>query len=297
MELFAQIKALDALDVALVSVLIYSVYTLFSRTRAARTLLGVSAIGVVFLLARQFELRLTVTILQAFFAVIIIALIVIFQDEIRRLFERLGGHGLFGRSGRGGDSSTSSVERRIQILVDTCADLAEQRIGALIVIEGIGDVTSMLSGGIILNGQLSESIIKSIFDPNSQGHDGAITITGDRIARFACHLPLSTETTKIAHFGTRHAAGLGITERTDALCIVISEERGTVAVARSGDIVILEKPAALTGRLREFYESTERETPVSWTRALLTRNLLPKFISVCLAIVLWILVVLAPPGD
>ncbi|MFH1374767.1 MAG: diadenylate cyclase [bacterium] len=297
MGLFDQVRLLDALDVALVSTLIYAVYSLFSRTRTARMLIGLAAIGVVYLLARQLELRLTLTILQAFFAVIIIALIVIFQDEMRRLFERIGNQRWFGRPGNWKKGAISSVERRIQTLVDTIADLTGQRIGALIVIEGTNDVASMLSGGIVLNGQLSESIIKSIFDPHSQGHDGAIVISGDQISRFACHLPLSAETTKISDFGTRHAAGLGITERTDALCIIISEERGSVAVAKAGDIAVLGNPVELSGTLREFYESTERKTAVGWTRALLTRNLIPKFISVCLAIVLWILVVLLPSGD
>jgi uncharacterized protein (TIGR00159 family) len=260
-------------------------------------LIGLAAIGVVYLLARQLELRLTLTILQAFFAVIIIALIVIFQDEMRRLFERIGNQRWFGKQGRWEKGAISSVERRIQVLVDTVTDLAGQRIGALIVIEGTNDVASMLTGGIILKGQLSESIIKSIFDPHSQGHDGAIVISGDLIMRFASHLPLSTEITKIQTLGTRHAAGLGIAERTDALCIVVSEERGTVGVARTGELVILENPAALSSSLREFYESTEKETAVVWTRGLLTRNLIPKLVSICLAIFLWIIVVLSPSGE
>jgi diadenylate cyclase len=296
-ELFEQIELLDVLDIALVSTLIYAVYSLFSRTRSARMLIGLAAIGVVYLLARQLELRLTLTILQAFFAVIIIALIVIFQDEMRRLFERIGNQRWFGKQGRWEKGAISSVERRIQVLVDTVTDLAGQRIGALIVIEGTNDVASMLTGGIILKGQLSESIIKSIFDPHSQGHDGAIVISGDLIMRFASHLPLSTEITKIQTLGTRHAAGLGIAERTDALCIVVSEERGTVGVARTGELVILENPAALSSSLREFYESTEKETAVVWTRGLLTRNLIPKLVSICLAIFLWIIVVLSPSGE
>lgn len=297
MGIFATMSVYDLLDIALVSVLIYGVYLLFSRTRAARILSGVAAVGVVYLIARQFELRLTVAILQAFFAVIIIALIVIFQDEIRRLFERIGDRRWLGKARDWRKGASVLVERRIQTLVDTTHDLAEQRIGALIVIEGASDVASLVSGGIELNGYMSESIIKSIFDPHSQGHDGAIVISGDLIRRFACHLPLATEAAKISEFGTRHAAGLGIAERTDALCIVISEERGTVTVARAGDIAILENPAALAGVLREFYQSTEGFEAVGWTSGLFFRNLAPKFVSVCLAILLWILVVLLPPGD
>jgi uncharacterized protein (TIGR00159 family) len=287
----------DLLDVALVSVLLYGVYLMVSKTRAVRILAGLGAVGVMCLLARFLDLYLTVTILQAFFAVIIVALIVIFQDETRRLFERIGNQRWFSKRGYWGTAGITSVERRIQTLVDTSFDLAQQRIGALIVIEGDDNIGLLLSGGIKLNGVLSESIIRSIFDSHSQGHDGAVIVSGDTISRFACHLPLSTESSKLAGFGTRHAAGLGITERSDALSLIVSEERGSVTVARGGQLQVSANPAALAGSLREFFESTSRETGVGQTKNLLTRNLLPKLISVVVAIVLWVLVVLIPSAD
>ncbi|MHC4192223.1 MAG: diadenylate cyclase [Planctomycetota bacterium] len=288
---------LDFLDIALVTVLIYGVYLMVSKTRAARILAGLGAVGVMYLVARYLDLRLTVAILQALFAVIIIALIVIFQDETRRLFERIGKQRWFGKRGYWATNGTSSVERRIQTLVDISSDLAQQRIGALMVIEGDDNIGLLMAGGIVLNGMLSESVIKSIFDPHSQGHDGAIVISGDLISRFACHLPLSTESSQLAGFGTRHAAGLGIAERSDALSIIVSQERGSVAVARNGELAVLENPTALAGSLREFFESISRETGAGQTRNLLTRNFLPKLISVGIAIVLWVLVVLIPSAD
>jgi diadenylate cyclase len=288
---------LDLLDVALVSVLIYGVYLMVSRSRATRILAGLGAVGVMYLVARYLDLRLTVAILQAFFAVIIIALLVIFQDETRRLFERIGDQRWLSKRGYWGTAGITSVERRIQTLVDTASDLAQERIGALMVIEGDDNIGLLLSGGIKLNGIISESIIRSICDPHSQGHDGAIVVSGDTISRFACHLPLSAEASKLAGFGTRHAAGLGITERSDALSIIVSEERGLVTVARGGQLQVSANPADLAGSLREFFESTSRETGVGQTKNLITRNLLPKLISVVVAIVLWILVVLIPSAD
>ena len=164
----------DLLDVALVSVLLYGVYLMVSKTRAVRILAGFGALGIMYLVGRYLDLHLTVAILQALFAVIIIALIVIFQDETRRLFERIGNLRWFSKRGYWGTADITNIERRIQILVDTSSDLAQQRIGALIVIEGDDDIGLLLSGGIELNGILSESIIRSIFDSHSQGHDGAI---------------------------------------------------------------------------------------------------------------------------
>jgi uncharacterized protein (TIGR00159 family) len=233
-----------------------------------------------------------VKILQAFFAVIIIALIVIFQDELRRLFERIGENRWLAMVRNSDQGAVSALERRIQILVDAVSDLATQRVGALIVLEKAANVLSFVTGGITLNGQLSESIIKSIFDPHSQGHDGAIIISGNTISRFACHLPLSTDTVQTVDFGTRHAAGLGIAERTDALCIIISEERGTVAVASEGKIIVLAQAAALAGTLRNFYVPAEPDRAARWAR-----HMLPKVLSLALAIILWILVVLIPMGE
>ena len=201
-----QLKLLDVIDIAIVSTLIYAAYTLFRRTRTARTIIGLVAIGVVYLLARQFDLRLTLTILQAFFAVIIIALIVIFQDEIRRMFERIGNQRWFSLKGNWEQGTISSIEKRILTIVETVNYLANKRIGGLIVIEGTYDVLSIITGGIALNGNLSSSIIKSIFDPHSQGHDGAIIISGDIITRFACHLPLSTDISKLSDYAPLNIA-------------------------------------------------------------------------------------------
>jgi diadenylate cyclase len=111
--MFNHLKILDVIDIALVSTLIYAAYTLFRRTRTARTLIGLVAIGIVYLLARQLDLRLTLTILQAFFAVIIIALIVILQDEFRRLFERIGNQRWFSLKGNWEQGTISSIEKRI----------------------------------------------------------------------------------------------------------------------------------------------------------------------------------------
>ncbi|MCB2229870.1 DNA integrity scanning protein DisA nucleotide-binding domain protein [bacterium] len=181
--------------------------------------------------------------------------------------------------------------------MDTSSDPAQQRIGALIVSEGDDNIGLLLPGGLKLNGILSEPISRSICDPHCQGHDGAIIVSGDTISRFACHLPLSTESSKLAGFGTRHAAGLGITERSDAFSIIVSEERGSVTIARGSQLQVPANPAALAGLLREFFEATNRETGAGLTRNPLTRNWLPKLISVMIATVLWVLVVLIPSAD
>jgi uncharacterized protein (TIGR00159 family) len=259
----------DLLDMVIVGVLIFTLLVWFKRTRAAFVLTGIMIVGFVYLLARQFNLLLTASVLQAFFAVILVAIIVIFQEELRHFFEQVAIWSLNPNLRR---QPTLSQDRTVEVLVRTLTDLANARVGALIVIRGRDPIVRHLDGGVGLNGNLSEPLLKSLFDPHSIGHDGAVAIEDERVTQFSCHLPLSKNFKKLQRRGTRHAAALGLSELTDALCLVVSEEQATVSVARYGEIQEAHEPERLHAVLRGFFrEIRPAQVQSSW-RDFVTQN-------------------------
>jgi diadenylate cyclase len=260
-EAFSSLRFLDIADMAIVAALLWSVMVLLRRTRARVALIGLSILGVVYLLARQLGLRVTAGILQGFFAVLIIVVVVVFQEDLRRFFEQIGSWGLRRRPQTVRTGMTD-------LLVRTVARLAATRTGALLVIPGAEEIERHVDGGITLCGQCSEPLLLSLFDASSPGHDGAVILRGSEIERFAVHLPLSSDHTQLGGVGTRHAAALGLAERTDALCVVVSEERGAVSVASHGVLRTLSRPEELADELRRFLQqmSPGRQKEPLWRR-------------------------------
>ncbi len=272
------------LDIALMSTLIYMLIIWFKQSKAFFVLIGIFIVGVVYLAARELNLQLTAAVFQGFFAVILIAVIVIFQEEIKRLFERLAVWSLNPRVSR---RTIRPYREEIEILVRALTDLAAHRVGALIVIRGRDAIVRHVNGGVELNGLLSEQLIKSLFNPKSVTHDGAVILDGNHVQMFGCHLPLSKDLKKIQNGGgTRHAAGLGLSELADALCLVVSEERGTISVARNGEIETLTDAGTLERLLESFFRETSPESPArvqSWIRS----NVREKMIAFGATVVLW----------
>jgi uncharacterized protein (TIGR00159 family) len=199
------------------------------QSRASTALLGLALLGAVYAVATWLELRLMSTLFQAFFAALVIVLVVVFQDDLRRFFEQLG-------SWRPGRPAESDEPDTVSLLVRVVASLTAQRTGALIVLPQSEPIERHVEGGVVLGGRVSEPLLLSLFDPSSPGHDGAVILRGNVVERFAVHLPLSANRELLGSRGTRHAAALGLSERCDAICIVISEERGTVSIARDGEL-------------------------------------------------------------
>ena len=260
-ETFFSLTFRDIADMAMVAALLWSAMLLLRRTRARVALIGLAILGVVYLFARELGLRLTAGILQGFFAVLIIVVVVVFQEDLRRFFEQIGSWGLRRRP-------KTLQTGMTDLLVRTVARLASTRTGALLVIPGAEDLERHVEGGIPLNGQLSEPILLSLFDTSSPGHDGAVILRGSEIERFAVHLPLSTDHAQLGWGGTRHAAALGLAERTDALCVVVSEERGTVSVACHGVLRELSRPQELANELHRLLQeaSPEKQPEPLWRR-------------------------------
>jgi diadenylate cyclase len=289
----AEIGLAGSLDIAIVTVVIYTFLIALRRTRrSAMILTGVAIMGAVFLLARRFNLVLTTALLQGFFAVILVALVVIFQEDLRYFFERVALWWVERRVPLYRRKSQRLARREVEVLARTLADLARARIGALVVIRGRDVINRHIEGGEEVQGILSEPLIKSIFDPHSLGHDGAVIIEGNRVEKLGVHLPLSKNLEKLPRSGTRHAAALGLSERTDALCLVVSEERGRISAARRGDIKIVTDSAELADILENFYREI---SPIGgearpW-HSVFHENLREKVTSFVLAVLLWTVVV------
>jgi uncharacterized protein (TIGR00159 family) len=256
-ELLRDIGLLDLADIGVVAALAWVGLRLVRRTRARPALLGLATLGAIYLAARQLGLQLTAAIFQAFFAVLVLVLVVVFQDDLRRIFEQVGAW----VSRRRGEEPSGGPG---DVLVRTVEQLAATRTGALIVVPGREPIDRHVEGGVELDGRVSEPLLLSLFDPNSPGHDGAVVIVNDRVTAFAVHLPLSSDREQLAEVGTRHAAALGLAERTDALCIVVSEERGTIQVAAGGKLRPIERPRALALELRRHLRPVAERPARGW---------------------------------
>lgn len=283
-DIVKEISIPGLFDIAFISLMIYALLALFKKTKARFVLTGIIIFSVVYLLAKQFNLVLTASVLQTFFAVIFIALIIIFQEEIRQFLEQIALWSL--NPQLRSDKSQSSTRDDIDILVHTINDLAREKIGVLIVLPGKNSIESSIEGGKTLNGKLSEPLLKSLLDPHSIGHDGAIVIENGTVVKFSCHLPLSKNFAMLLNKGTRHAAALGLSEEKDSLSLVVSEERGTISVARNGVLreVTIEQLKLIVEEFYNEFSPIKKRRP--WY-TYFTRNYKEKAIALFMAVALW----------
>jgi diadenylate cyclase len=222
-------------DIGITALLIYWLFSLIRGTRAVRLVIGVSVLFVVYALAVAFDLLLLTRILQAGAVVGLFALVVVFQPELRRALERIG---------RVGSLSwlLSPAESRTAELVATevaraAAELSAEGHGALIVLERETGLQEVAETGVMIHGDVSADLLSTIFMPRSALHDGAVIIREDRIVAAGAVLPLAETSIHTERFGTRHRAALGITEQTDAVVVVVSEENGQISLVERARIV------------------------------------------------------------
>ncbi|MEX0806219.1 MAG: diadenylate cyclase [Candidatus Binatia bacterium] len=279
----------EMLDVIFVAILLYTAIVWARQTRAAFVVRGMLILGSIYIIAKYLDLQMTAWIFQGFFAIFLIMIVVIFQEELRQLFERIAVWSLARKRVPTLGSGTSDV------LVRTVADLAKEHVGALIVIRGNDPLERHITGGIALDGKLSGPLLKSIFDSHSPGHDGAILVEQDTITRFAAHLPLSKDLGQLANVGTRHSAALGLAELADALCIVVSEERGTISVARDGKLRGVENIQQLGAIIESFLQVKFPSTGQNnFSLPFFRENWIAKATAIALAIGFWYIFV---PGS
>ena len=239
----------DAIDIGLVALVVYRILLMFRGTRAVQMLVGLACLVAGSLIARRLELYSTQWILDNFWSFWVIALVVLFQPELRRALARIG-------EGRVLASvfAASRVERAqvIEEVVDAVESLTARRIGALIVLERSAGLRQYAELGVPVDALVSADLLVSVFLPYSPLHDGAVFIRGNRLIAAGCFLPLSRNLQIARSLGTRHRAALGISEETDAVAVVVSEESGGVTVTVTGRVEPLRDLGALRERLGEL---------------------------------------------
>jgi diadenylate cyclase len=220
----------SAVDILVVAVLIYNFFLLLRGRRAINVFGGLWVLLTVYFVALYLHLELLRTVLATLAPYSAIALIVIFQSDIRRMLARLGRAPVLGLGGQ--------LERRevIDEIMLALEQLRETRTGALIVIERETGLRTFIESGVALDAAVSHDLLCAIFQGKSPLHDGAAIIQGDRVAAAACFLPLTTNPSLSARFGTRHRAAIGVTEESGALAIVLSEENGQFSIAQRGEL-------------------------------------------------------------
>ncbi|UCF32126.1 MAG: diadenylate cyclase CdaA [bacterium] len=219
----------DLLDIVVVTVVLYWILLLIRGTRAIQMVFGLVILGAAYLLALGTELNTLSWILENFLGSIVIVIVILFQNEIRRALALVGSNPLTG-------SSPREQQHLIGEIVKASSALSNKRIGALIVLERSTGLKNYIEKGTAINGVVSRDLLMSIFMPFSPIHDGAVVISGGQIAAAQCFLPLTLNPRLEKILGTRHRAALGLTEETDAVVVVVSEESGKVSVACEGKL-------------------------------------------------------------
>jgi diadenylate cyclase len=217
---------LNVLDIALVSVLVYELLVLIRGTRAVQMALGALFLLGLYFVSLWLELETVNWVIRNMAAYVVFAIIVLFQNDIRRALAHFGRAPFFRYFER-----VSSTEATVEELVIAATALASRRIGAIVVVERQIGLRNYIEGDIPLDAQITYDLLASIFNPGSPLHDGAVIVQGDRVAAAACFLPLSVNPRVSRELGTRHRAALGVTEESDAVAIVVSEESGAVSLA------------------------------------------------------------------
>jgi uncharacterized protein (TIGR00159 family) len=231
----------DLIDILLVAGILYETYRLLRRTGATNLFWGILAFIIVwFLVTFVFQLDLTGALFDRIISVGAIALIVIFQEEIRMFFYRIGSRfsalKLFRRTGSEADAAS---RQQILEITQACRHMASTKTGALIVLAGSDSLKDIVDTGERLDAQVSARLIENIFFKNTPLHDGALVIREGKMLAAACILPVSRNQSIPQHYGLRHRAALGITEKTDTTCIVVSEETGLISVTKEGAIRVV----------------------------------------------------------
>ena len=240
----------NIVDLFLLMLIFYALLHLLRGTQAAQLVLGILIIGIlVFVLVRTVELTAFSWLLRNSSLVVFVSIPVIFQPEIRRVLEQIGRRTpIFLRRTTGG------TEPLINEIVRACEQLSARRHGTLLVLEGSGGLMEYIDRGVKIDGELTDELLLTIFFPGTALHDGAVIVQNDKVAAASCILPLTNRNIADHQLGTRHRAAIGITELTDAMSVVVSEETGAISIATGGRMARRLEANELRRRLTEFYD-------------------------------------------
>jgi len=253
------VSVTNVIDIVLVAIVIYQFLMLVRGTRAAPMLVGVAAVGLGFYIARIGELTTLSWLVSTLVPYVIFALIVVFQAEIRHALANLGARLTFSRAW---DSESDAYDD----IVLAANLFSQNQTGALIVIEREIGLRTYIESGVPMDARLSYDLLATIFRPSAPLHDGAVIVQKDRIAAAACFLPLSMNPVLSTQMGTRHRAGIGITEETDSIAVIVSEETGAISLAVAGnferDITVEQLRERLSTLLRRYVPPVTLPTPI-----------------------------------
>ena len=230
LDIVRTIRLNDIIDMAIMAFVFYKVLYFLARTGSGRVLRGILLLVLALLLARALDLYVVNFVFGKTFELGVLALLVIFQPEIRSLLEKMGGITKY----IPGRNSPKDVENAISQAVLACRDLSATKTGALIVFERDNMLDEPIKTGTLIHADVKAELLKNIFYPNTPLHDGAVIIRGGRIEAASCMLPLTTQTHLSRELGMRHRAGIGMSEASDAVVVVVSEESGSISVAVEG---------------------------------------------------------------
>lgn len=248
---FIPFTLIDFIDILLVSALLYGIYRATKGTNALYILTGIVLIYLAWVVVNALNMELLSTILSQIISVGVIAFLIVFQPEIRRFLQLIGMRQkqlqfisrIFG--------SAQKEELNLAPIVDACREMSESKTGALIVLGQRSDLTLIIDGGIALNASLSQSLLQNLFFKNAPLHDGAVVVEDNRIVAAKCILPV-TQSPVPKSYGTRHRAALGMSEISDAIIIVVSEETGGISIAHDGQLRRNIDPNRLAGTINRL---------------------------------------------
>lgn len=243
-DLFIQIRVVDIIDITLVAALLYGLYSLVKGTSATSIFLGIVAIWLIWQVVKALQMELLSSILGAFVSVGFIALIIIFQPEIRRFLFTIGTQARKNKLSKKFHLfrlHSNSIILDAEALTQACLNMSDIKQGALIIVTKQNQLDDIALTGVDINANISNSLIENIFFKNSPLHDGAMIITNNRIRSARCILPVTEKTDIPGHYGLRHRAAIGVTEENDCFVLVVSEETGNISFVKNTTITTLRR--------------------------------------------------------
>ncbi len=249
LDLFIQVRVFDLIDIFLVALLFYWFYRILKGTSAISIFLGIVAVFLIWQVVKALQMELLTSILGAFVSVGFIALIIIFQPEIRRFLFTIGAQAQEGKLiHRFKFLRVNTSDLDIDAITQACLNMSAIKQGALILLTRKNDLDDIIATGVIVNADITNSLIENIFFKNSPLHDGAMVVRNNRITAAHCILPVSQKTNIPGHYGLRHRAAIGVTEVNDCIALVVSEETGNISIISEGEIQTV-KPSELKERI------------------------------------------------
>lgn len=254
-RILEHVNGKDIIDILIVSLVFYSIFKIIKGTRAVQILFGLAAIGILFFISHRYQLYSLNWILGHFFDSFLIIAVILFQDQIRSALANFGNTPWLGRK------FDISLNTQVEEVVEACGALSREKTGAIVVFEKRNGLLNYINSGTQLDCRIHSDIIYSLFQSISPLHDGALIISGNEIKAAGCFLPLSKEVEIDRHLGTRHRAALGISEVSDAVCVIVSEERGEMKLCYKGIFYKVSDESSLRRQLKRLLtvEETLRE--------------------------------------